>query len=139
MHIIKHFPQNAVLKGIILLIIVSCNHNYIWGQQYVFIYTPQGSEVIAEYEPIDEVTEAEKEALKQHVTQKYPKAEYLDEATSTYNCHNYAWNMVEGGGKFWMNNPIAYMTDVVMSKPIALPKRQPKYITTMAIGTLILP
>lgn len=110
MHVIKRHLPNAVLKSIVLLIAVFCNFHYAWGQLPIIIYTPQGPKVIV-YERIDEISEAEKEAQRQHFTQKYPKAVYLDEATSTYNCHNYAWNMTEGGGKFWMDEPTTYMTD----------------------------
>mgnify|MGYP001774577766 CR=1 FL=1 len=54
---------------------------------------------------------AQKEAQKQYYARTYPKAIFLGDATTTYNCHNYAWNMTEGGGKYWMSDPSLYMSD----------------------------
>lgn len=35
----------------------------------------------------------------------YPRAIYRGEATTTYNCHAYAWSVSGGGEKYWMNSP----------------------------------
>jgi len=35
---------------------------------------------------------------------KYQTAELLAPMTGTYNCHSYAWNMVEGGPLCWIND-----------------------------------
>ena len=79
----------------------------VWGQ----VFTPQGSEITSAYPMFEYLSAAQKEAKKQYYARTYPKAIFLGEATTTYNCHNYAWNMTEGGEKYWMNDPAAYMTD----------------------------
>ncbi len=91
---------------IILFALLFCND--ICGQ----IYTPQGNfvEVIKRDE---QLTVAEKEAIRQKWSQTYPRAICLEEATTIYNCHAYAWSVSEGGEKCWMNTPndVIYMTD----------------------------
>lgn len=76
------------------------------------IYTPQGSYVPV-FQNSERYSSAEKEALRQEYAKTYPKVIYMDEATSTYNCHAYAWSMSEGGEVCWMNSPSddIYITD----------------------------
>lgn len=59
----------------------------------------------------DAWTSSVKKKIKTYYQNNFPQATFLSEATSTYNCHNYAWNMTEGGDDYWMNDPSAYMTD----------------------------
>ncbi|MBO9561697.1 MAG: T9SS type A sorting domain-containing protein [Niastella sp.] len=46
-------------------------------------------------------------------TSAYPSATLIGNASTTYNCHNYAWNKSDGGGTYWMNTPgdDTYWTD----------------------------
>lgn len=91
---------------IVLFALLSCNETF--GQ----IFTPQGSKVnVINFG--EQLTAAQKEAYKQECIQKYPRAIYLGEATSTYNCHAYAWSVSEGGEKYWMDSPNndIYMND----------------------------
>lgn len=67
-------------------------------------YTPQGTEVTL-YVYSESYTSAEKAAKKAYCTQTYPRAIYMGEATTIYNCHAYAWSVSEGGEKYWMNSP----------------------------------
>lgn len=48
-----------------------------------------------------------------YVASTYPSATKLADATSSYNCHNYAWNQSDGGPAYWMNTPgdDSYWTD----------------------------
>ena len=48
---------------------------------------------------------------KQSVMNDYPNATIIGNPSTTYNCHNYAWNMVEGGSAYWMNSPSQYISD----------------------------
>lgn len=91
---------------IVLFALLSCNEAF--GQ----IFTPQGS-FVGVISRGEQLTAAEKEALKQEYTKKYPRAIYWGEATSTYNCHAFAWSVSEGGEKYWMNHPNddIYMND----------------------------
>jgi len=66
-------------------------------------YTPLGSSwtvvrIITEY------SAQQKESIKKEIASTYPNAIFLDEATTTYNCHAYAWYMREGNSKkIWLN------------------------------------
>lgn len=33
----------------------------------------------------------------------YPNATFLSNSSATYNCHSYAWNVSDGGKKYWIN------------------------------------
>lgn len=67
-------------------------------------YTPQGTKVKL-VDRGESQTAAQKAAIKQEWTEKYPRAIYRGESTTTYNCHAYAWSVSEGGEKYWMNSP----------------------------------
>lgn len=64
-------------------------------------YTPQGSRVSVAYS-MEEFTEAQKLSQKEYIAKQYPKAIYLSEATSTYNCHAYAWRN-SSSDVYWLN------------------------------------
>jgi hypothetical protein len=36
---------------------------------------------------------------------QYPNATIVDNASSTYNCHGYAWHSSNGGTRYWINTP----------------------------------
>lgn len=83
-----------------------------YNEAFAQIYTPQGS-YVSTINRGEQLTTAQKEALKQEWKRTYPRAIYWGEATTTYNCHAYAWSVIEGGEKCWMNTPNddIYMTD----------------------------
>lgn len=91
---------------IVFFVLLFCHE--VFGQ----VYTPQGS-LVTVVDRGEQLTAAQKEALKQEWTITYPRAFYWGEATTTYNCHAYAWSVSEGGKKYWMNTPNddIYMTD----------------------------
>lgn len=66
-------------------------------------YTPQGSEVPIGYRT-EIYTEAEKLSQKEYVLKHYPRTYYVDEATSTYNCHAFAWRN-SNSDIYWLNHP----------------------------------
>jgi len=70
--------------------------------QTVYLYTPNGSQVSAfqrsEYSSSDIIY------FTQECKRQYPNVEILANASQTYNCHSYAWNMVEGGPTCWLND-----------------------------------
>lgn len=60
----------------------------------------------------EELTPAQKTAIANDVKKSYPRAVFLSEATSNYNCHSYAWySQSTSTNKYWMNDPSAYWTD----------------------------
>lgn len=42
-------------------------------------------------------------AVNTYFTSRYPNAVMISSATTSYNCHSYAWNMSEGGPTCWLN------------------------------------
>lgn len=66
------------------------------------VYTPFGSLVPRTYYYSEDFTAADKAAYKAATLANFSHAVYMGEATTTYNCHAYAWSVTEGGPKVWM-------------------------------------
>ena len=66
------------------------------------IYTPRGSLVLDTYYIPEELSSSQIAAFAAHVDSVYPNAQILAAATTTYNCHGYAWSKVDGGETVWM-------------------------------------
>jgi len=70
--------------------------------QTVYLYTPNGSQVYAFKNP--EMSSYDIAYYTEQYASLYPNAEILANASSTYNCHSYAWNLTEGGTTIcWLN------------------------------------
>jgi hypothetical protein len=72
--------------------------NQMIAQSPITIYTPKGSSVYAHTRP--EILNAQdKIDISAEMVRDYPDAteQNSPSATSTYNCHSFAWNMSEGG------------------------------------------
>jgi len=90
---------------LILVISVLIKLNQILAQNPVTIYTPKGSSVYTHDRP-EYMDDEDKEAASEYVETYYPQATEINphSATTTYNCHGYAWHISEGGSIV----PIAY-------------------------------
>jgi len=74
----------------------------IVSAQTVTLYTPNGSTVEAFINA--EMTSQNITYYTNLYRNTYPQAEVLANASSTYNCHSYAWNLSEGGTTIcWLN------------------------------------
>ena len=87
---------------------ITGSHNCHLAKSTKTIYTPNGS-------PVTVVIRSENSSefnrqLDEHTKKTYPNATYVAPSTSTYNCHNFAWN-TDSPRQYWMNDPTAYMTD----------------------------
>ncbi|WP_304806593.1 hypothetical protein [Paramuribaculum intestinale] len=74
---------------------------------YVGVCTPLGTswQTISRSE---EYTLEDKEDKKKYISEIYPRAIYIDEATTSYNCHAYAWYIWEGNTtKVWLNSNVS--------------------------------
>lgn len=73
------------------------------------ITTPKGStiEVLFFTESASERSALDSDA-RVYITENYPNATIIGDATYTYNCHGYAWSKSEGGYTCWIN---AYKSD----------------------------
>ncbi len=70
--------------------------------QTVTLYTPNGSTVSAFMRT--EMSNSEITYYTNLYRTSYPQAEVLANASDTYNCHSYAWNLSEGGAIVcWLN------------------------------------
>lgn len=67
------------------------DHDYIVSKRK----TPRNSDVWVEVLDDDDLTSSQKTSLMYNVINNYG-ADFLSEATLTYNCHSYAWHMTEG-------------------------------------------
>ncbi len=84
--------------SISLLIFALFELSQILAQSPVTIYTPKGSSVYTHSRP-EEMDQEDKENASEWVETYYPQATEINphSATTTYNCHGYAWHVSEGG------------------------------------------
>ena len=66
------------------------------------LYTPNGH-IVSAFTQAEALSITEKAAYNSWVINTYPNVTLLADATTTYNCHSYAWNMSEGGSTCWLN------------------------------------
>lgn len=74
------------------------------------IKTPKGSlvPVIVRGEELDGWLVV---AINNQYKAAYPRATFIGNSTTNYNCHSYAWYLQSLTNKNWMNNPSLYMSD----------------------------
>lgn len=75
-------------------------------------YTSMGSLVPDTYIVEESLTPADIVYMNSKLTIQYPNAQKLEEATSTYNCHAYAWHISEGGNRVWIGYYTATAEDI---------------------------
>lgn len=79
-----------------LILIVLCIGTADFAQAAdVTLYTPKGHSVYAFTR--SEMSSSEITYSNGEYQRQYPNATFLANSSYTYNCHSYAWNMVEGG------------------------------------------
>ncbi len=85
-------------RNITILIFVLICLNHVLAQSPITIYTPRGSSVYAHTRP-EILSDQDKIDLSAEMLIDYPDAteQNAPSATSTYNCHSFAWNKSEGG------------------------------------------
>lgn len=71
-----------------------------------------GSLVPDTYIVEESLTPADNVYMNSKLTIQYPNAQKLEEATSTYNCHAYAWHISEGGNRVWIGYYTATAEDI---------------------------
>lgn len=96
----KARTRHSVLLPVLSLLITASYSAY--ADEPAEIYTPNNSLVTDTYFIDERLSEADKQAWQEYVEATYPGAVILDEATSTYNCHGYAWHISEGGERVWL-------------------------------------
>jgi len=89
------------MKKIFYLFIILIFANFCGAQtDTVYLYTPNGTPVIAFLG--EELPPHLIEYYTNYYVNEWPDAELLAPASGLYNCHCYAWNMVEGGIECWL-------------------------------------
>ena len=88
-------------KIIFLMTLAGTSLMSIWADTVGAISTPCG--LIVEVLYLDEMSADDINDANTSAAQRYPNATRIGTATRTYNCHSYAWNMVEGGPTCWLN------------------------------------
>jgi len=92
--------KTRVFTALFLLICAFIKPDQIAAQTQITIYTPKSQPVTAYYQ-IPEMPDSVKLAWSDEVALVYPQATelYPPSATTSYNCHGYAWHVSEGGFK----------------------------------------
>lgn len=84
------------------------------------VRTPKGTSVtVINNSSITDWSASEKTALNSQYEKAYPDAYRLRDPSKKYNCHSYAWYSTSSSNYYWMNNPLAYMTDGSYAKASA--------------------
>ncbi|MBT2562996.1 T9SS type A sorting domain-containing protein [Pedobacter sp. ISL-68] len=68
-------------------------------------YTPNCSDLSLYASYPTPLTAAEVSYINSVQQSQYPNAVKLEDPSSAYNCHNYAWVKRDGGNAFWLNTP----------------------------------
>lgn len=89
---------------IFILFITISSHNFA----QVTIYTPKGDPINASQPTEAFTTDSIKIAFSNWIANLYPNAVEVNapSATSTYNCHGYAWHVSEGGDPVWIGTTL---------------------------------
>lgn len=83
-------------------IVITILFAFLANAQTVTLYTPSGSSVQAFMQ--SEMSASDITYYTKAYRAGYPQATVLANASSTYNCHSYAWNISEGGTSIcWLN------------------------------------
>ena len=72
-----------------------------YADETITVYTKCGQGVTGLI--LEEMTPMEIINANTDMLSNYPNAVYLASATNAYNCHGYAWNMMDGGPACWIN------------------------------------
>lgn len=84
-------------KKVISLLAFCFILNIALSQTAVTIYTPKGS-VVPDTYLRPELSSSQIVAANNYVATNYPNATRLTDASSTYNCHGYAWHITVMSG-----------------------------------------
>ena len=95
--------KQFVLHIATLLLIAFSSQSVVNAQPSTTVYTCQGAPVVGYHFP--EISPAEKAAALSFIAIVYETVQVLSEATTSYNCHTYAYHLAEGyGNTLWINN-----------------------------------
>jgi len=90
------------MRTLLIIFILVCSlFTKIISQTATTIYTPNRS-VVPDTYIIPEATAAQIAALNQYALNTFPNATIVSNASTTYNCHGYAWHITEGGNNTWI-------------------------------------
>lgn len=94
------------MKKILTYILASVIVSNLYAQSYSItaVYTPNGTSVEGLALTSPDYTTNQKASIKSQTLNQYPNITFLGDATLTYNCHGYTWNLSEGGSNVvWIN------------------------------------
>ena len=91
------------MKNFVLMILLCI---YVHSTTFSQVYTPNGTQLDPNnlfYLP--EASQNDLDYYTYCVQTLYPNAVILAPATTSYNCHGWAWHVSEGGSAVWINDP----------------------------------
>ena len=89
------------MKTKFIFIVLALFFTFLCNAQTVYLYTPNGSQVYAFQRA--EMSASDITYYTNFAAGAYPQATVLSNASTQYNCHSYAWNLIEGGPTCWLN------------------------------------
>lgn len=85
----------------------------MFGVEYVErnVFTPNSSSVVV-YEAVEEASSYYLNIWNNSINyEDYPTVSKLNNATALYNCHSYAWYLMNSSNLYWMEEPDLYYED----------------------------
>lgn len=79
------------------------------------VTTPNGT-IVPVLTPGCSHTAGEHDAMDADIMNSYPNISRISRGTCKYNCHSYAWYSQSTSNTYWINTPVAYMSDGSYSK-----------------------
>jgi len=98
----------------LVIVVLFLNHLYLCqAQTSVGLYTSKGTLVPVSVH--EDMSATEITSWSNSIRNSYPNTTILDGATAEYNCHGYAWIMVEGGSKTWEGSATKYLANSILT------------------------
>ncbi len=103
--------KNQIYRVLVYFISYTLFINNCLAQTPVTIYTPKGS-VVPDTYSYTELSQSQIASYNSYISQTYPNATRLTDASATYNCHAYAWYTSEGGSNVWIGASTSTAEDI---------------------------
>jgi hypothetical protein len=92
-----------ITSGMLLCSLFVCNAQQGANGPTVYVYTPFGSQIAAILNTV-QMDQNTYNNIMYEMANEYSESTILGPATFDYNCHGYAWSMVDHGPTCWLND-----------------------------------
>lgn len=108
--IYENMYENGTLDEIDADCVFQKSNNSELCSYQIIIYTKKGKPVLA-YLMDETLTKEQINSINKKYKKAYPKATFVSNSTSKYNCHSYAWYKTSTKNSTWINSPKAFINE----------------------------